>query len=269
MTHYRSLGGAVELLRLLQAEVDPAGARLTDLAQAAGLDKGSASRILDDLAEGELVEQDPHSGRFRLGIGLVELGWTVLRRVDLRREAQPVLAAVAARSRETVHLAVPAGRSVIYLEKIESPGAIQTRSRVGDRMPIASTGLGKAMLAFLPDAEVSGILAGGIEQRTPATITQPQGLRQDLDETRRRGYSVDREENEEGIACVGAPVFDHDGSLVASISIAGPAFRVRDGQIPELGALVAEAAAEISRRIGFVPRLGAPDVVAPPHAPRD
>ena len=266
--HYRSLSGAVELLRLMQAETDPAGARLIDLAQKAGLDKGTTSRILDDLTEGELVEQDPSSARFRLGVRLLELGWTVLQRVDLRRLALPVLVGVGAQSRETVHLAIPAGRSVIYLEKMESPGAIQTRSRVGNRMPITSTGLGKAMLAFLPEEEVSEILASGIERRTAATLTEPEGLRRDLDETRRRGYSIDREENEEGIACVGAPVFDHRGLVAASISIAGPAFRMSEQRFQELGALATEAANEISRRMGAPPRLDAP-ALPPPHAPAD
>ena len=253
MPHYRSLSGAIVLLGLLQNQTDPAGARLTDLAHESGLDKGTTSRILDDLAEGELVNQDAGSGRFSLGIRLAELGSTVLQRFDLRREAHPILVELAGLSQETIHLAVPAGPSVIYLEKIESPGAIQTRSRVGDRMPITSTGLGKAMLAFMPDGVAERILADGIVRRTTATLTTPEELRRDLGRTRVRGYSIDLEENEEGIACVGAPVFNHDSLLIASVSIAGPAFRFGDHRIDELGRLVEKAAHRISRRMGAPP----------------
>jgi IclR family acetate operon transcriptional repressor len=120
-------------------------------------------------------------------------------------------------------------------------------------MPAHSTGIGKAILAHLRPDELGHALPEKLEQRTPATITDRERLVRHLADIRRRGYSTDNVENEDGIRCVGAPVFDHSGRVCAGVSVAGPATRVTVDRFLELGGLVREAATAVSRRIGYVP----------------
>src|SRR5579875_2263944 len=148
-----TLARASAILWVLKEEASPRGLRLTEIAQRTGLEKSTTYRLLAALMERDLVEQDPDSERYRLGIGLVELGMTVLRRLDVREEALPILRDLVEHVQETVHLGVARGGHVVYLEKVECQRAFQMRSRVGERMPLYSTGLGKAILAFLPERE--------------------------------------------------------------------------------------------------------------------
>jgi DNA-binding IclR family transcriptional regulator len=117
-------------------------------------------------------------------------------------------------------------------------------------MPLHSTGIGKAILAYLSEERLELVLAGGLEQRTPGTIVTPEELRLELERIRLRGYSTDMEENEVGVRCVGAPIFDHSLRVVGGISIAGPVFRFTQQRVAELGLQVVGTAQEISRRLG-------------------
>lgn len=238
------------ILRVLKSERSVRGARLTEIAQQCGLEKSTTHRLLAALAAEGLVEQDSESERYRLGLTLLELGMEVHRRLDVREEALPVLRSLAEQAEETVHLGVSRGAHVVYLEKVESPHAFQMRSRVGERMPLYSTGIGKAILAFGGESEIATVLAAGLEARTPRTVTDDEQLRQELQRIRVRGYSTDMEENEEGVRCVAAPVFDHRLNVVGAISIAGPIFRFSEQRMTELGNHVVAAAQEISRRLG-------------------
>jgi DNA-binding IclR family transcriptional regulator len=142
---------------------------------------------------------------------------------------------------------------VVYIDKVESPQAVRMFSRVGHTMPAYSTGIGKAILAFLSPNQLQDALPPRLTARTPATITNRSELRKHLKEIRLRGYSTDDIENEEGIRCVGAPVIDHTGAVCAAISVAGPATRVTSDKFEQLGSLTRTTAQDISERIGFFP----------------
>lgn len=238
------------ILRALKEDRSSRGARLTEVAQRCGLEKSTTHRLLAALVAEGLVDQDAESERYRLGLTLLELGMEVHRRLDLREEAIPVLRSLADRARETVHLGVARGHDVVYLEKVGSPHAFQMRSRVGERMPLHSTGIGKAILAFSEEGDLAAVLAAPLEGRTPHTITVESELREELQRIRARGFSMDMEENEESIRCVGAPIFDHRLHVAGGISIAGPIFRFSEQRMAELGTYVVAAAQEISRRLG-------------------
>jgi IclR family acetate operon transcriptional repressor len=255
----RTVSRASVILRALRADRFTRGLRLTEIAQQCGLEKSTTHRLLAALAADDLVEQDPETERYRLGIALLELGMAVYRRLDIRQEALPILRSLADRAEETIHLGVARGGHVVYLEKVESPHAFQMRSRVGERMPLYSTGVGKAILAYATAAELEAVLADGLTRRTPNTITDPVELRHELERIRLRGYSTDMEENEDGVRCVGAPVFDHRLTVAGAISIAGPAFRFSEKRMTELAGHIVVAAEEISRRLGCT---------ASPHAVR-
>jgi DNA-binding IclR family transcriptional regulator len=242
----RALG---TLLRI--GESGSRGLTLAECSAALGYSKPTVHRILRTLAGRGFVSVDGERGRYTLGVANLRLGMAFLEQLDLRQEALPILRDLGERTGETIHLGVLDGSDVVYIEKVESRHAVRMFSQIGRTMPAHSTGIGKAILAYLPDDELEEALPERLEARTPATLTDRRRLLDHLAATRRRGYSTDEIENEEGIRCVGAAVFDHTGAVRAGISVAGPESRVTPERMPELGQLVRTAAFEISRRIGF------------------
>jgi DNA-binding IclR family transcriptional regulator len=240
-------------LRVL-IKVSESGAEGLSLAECTallGYSKPTTHRIMRTLAGHGLLRNDGERGVYTLGLTTLRLGMDFLEQLDLRREALPLIRELAERTGETVHLGILDGAEVVYIEKVESSHAVRMFSRIGHRMPACSTGLGKAILAFLPREEVETILPERLPRRTPSTITDRAAFVAHLADLRRLGYSTDNIENEEGIRCAGAPVFDHTGAVCAAISIAGPASRVTPERFPELGTLVRDTAQRISARIGY------------------
>jgi IclR family acetate operon transcriptional repressor len=238
-------------------EVANAGERGLTLSECAGVlgySKATTHRILRTLTRHGFLRFDDDRGTFMLGVTNLRLGIDFLERIDLRREALPVLRRLVGRAGETVHLGRLSGTDVVYIEKVESAQAVRMYSRVGDTMPAYSTGLGKAILAFLDEEALQRHLPAELAARTPKTIVDPTALRRELAATRKRGYSIDDVENEEGIRCAGAPVFDHGGVVQAGISVAGPASRMTRERLAALGPLVREAADEISATVGHRPQ---------------
>ena len=246
----RTISRSAAILQTLKANPSPRGVRLTEVSQRCGLEKSTTHRLLAALVVEGLVERDVETGRYRLGLGLLELGMAVHQRLDIRVESLPILRSLADRAEETIHLGVARGPHVVYVEKVESPHAFQMRSRVGERMPLYSTGIGKAILAYAGEDELATVLTNGLEPRTPHTITDPTELRTELQRVRVRGYSTDMEENEDSVRCVAAPIFDHRLSVVGAISIAGPVFRFPEQRMVELAVYVVGAAQEVSKRLG-------------------
>src|SRR5581483_11122151 len=208
------------------------GLTLAECSASLGYSKPTAHRILRTLAARGFLRVDRERGLYSLGPANLRLGMAFLDQLDLRSEALPILRQL----RE---------------QTVESEHAVRMFSRIGSTMPAYSTGVGKAILASLPPDELEQALPERLEARTPRTIVDRAKLRRHLAEVRRRGYSTDDIENEDGIRCVGAPVFDHSGHVCAGISVAGPATRVTPERFAELGLLVQEAAATISWRLGY------------------
>ena len=147
------------------------------------------------------------------------------------------------------------GREIIYLDKVESRQAVRLNSQIGNASPAFCTGVGKAALSTLDTAALEAVLAGMEFRRfTPHTITDRSSFIAELDRIRKSGIAFDREEHEPGIRCVAAPVFDESRSLVAGVSVTGPAYRVSEAQLSEWAPLVVEAArailGDLSARLG-------------------
>lgn len=228
------------------------GLTLADCTALLGFSKPTTHRILRTLASRGFLRLDPKRGVYTLGVANLRLGMAFLEQLDLRAEALSLLRELADRTGETVHLGILDGSDVVYIEKVESRHPVRMFSHVGRTMPAYSTGVGKAILAYLPSDQLESAVPARLEARTPATITDKAQLIRHLGEVRGRGYSIDDVENEDGIRCVGAPIFDHTAAVRAGISVAGPETRVTVARAPELGALVRETALAVSRRIGFV-----------------
>jgi DNA-binding IclR family transcriptional regulator len=174
--------------------------------------------------------------------------------LDLPELARADLRELSQTSQETVHLAILDGTEMLYVDKVDSPQSVRMHSVIGTRNPLHCTAMGKAVLAFLPAEECVALLNHiTFTPRTSNTITDEKVLLAHLERVRANGFAVDDMENEEGIRCVGAPIFDHTGSVTAAISISGPAYRLSDSRLQELSAVVVETGEAISGKLGYQP----------------
>jgi DNA-binding IclR family transcriptional regulator len=225
---------------------------LAELAEHIKLHKSTIHRLLMILESHRMVERDPQTGRYHLGLRLFELGTIAIGSFNVRERAGKFLERVLYEVDETVHLCVLDSGEVLYLEKIEPTRSVRMASRIGRRNPAHCTAVGKAMLARLSEREVDDIIRRhGLQRFTPGTITTPAELRVELQAIRDRGYSVDNEEIEEGVRCVAAAVIDHAGRPLAAMSVSAPAFRLPMDKVPMVAQSVTRAAQELSEECGY------------------
>jgi len=244
------LDRAVAILDLLWQHGKELNAQ--EISEQIRVNKNTVRRLLKALAYHRLLEEDERTGRYRLGMKLFELGSSVVARLDIRARARPYLERLVLETGETAHLCILDRGEVLYLDKHEPTRTMRIPSEVGRRNPAYCTAVGKALLAYLPEEELEELVRRhGLRAYTPHTITTLVELKRELARVRERGYAVDNEEFEEGLKCIGAPVRDYSGQVVASISIAGPAFRLTEERIPVLAHSVQEVARELSEELGY------------------
>lgn len=244
------LDRAIGLLDVLATS--QTGLQLAEISNRLGLHKSTVHRLLAVLEQYRLVEKSA-SGKFHLGLKLFELGTQAVAGLDLRERARPHLEKLAFEASETVHLCVLDAGEVVYLEKVEPERSVRLSSSVGRRNPAHCTAVGKAILAHLPESEVDTIIhQRRLPEFTKYTITTPVALKSELEKVRTVGYARDWEEHEYGVNCLGAPVRDYSGNVVAAVSISGPAFRVNDKSLGVLSGAVIAAAAALSADLGFI-----------------
>jgi len=225
---------------------------LTQICRTLRIPKSTTFSILETLEAERIVEKDEPTGTFSLGIRLLELGQEAQKNFELRKVASPYLQQLNHALDETVHLTVLDDDEVLYVECFDSSKRLRTYSVIGIRGPLHCTAVGKAILAFLDDDQKIRLVNRlELVKFTPNTITERKALLEDLDLVRRRGYSVDDVEHEEGVRCVGAPVYDNKGRACASISISGPTQRITKERVEELAARAKETARYISERLGY------------------
>lgn len=222
---------------------------VTEIAHQLGLSKAAVHRILASLRGRHFVELDETTRRYRLGHAAFEVGLSYLERVDVRALAAPELAWLSGRTQETATLSVLSGDSRIYVDQVTPPREIVMSVPLGQRFPLHAGSSSKALLAFLTEDEVQRHLAGSLSALTPSTRTDPDELHSDLDRVRRQGFATSAGERQAGATSVAAPVFDHGGRPVASISICGPAERLAPS-LAEAAELLVEATARVSARMG-------------------
>ena len=244
-----SVSTAVRLLKAFSEEQVEIG--ISDLAKRLGVAKSTVHRLAVTLVADGMLERNPDSGKYRLGIALFRLGSLVRQRMTLSNEARPLLRELREKINETVHLAVLDGSNIMYVYNLESTQAIRMRSDVGVRKPAYCTAEGQAMLAFQPPAAVEQVIRGGLPARTPQTITDGDALRKALETVRQRGCAIEDEESELGMRCIAAPIRNDNGEVVAAMGIAGPVSRLTRKAVAGLIPHVVETAAAISARIGY------------------
>lgn len=250
----RSVDRAVDVLEYLARN---GWSGVTDVGSALGVHKSTAFRVLATLEARGLVEQHADSGKYHLGFGLVHLARAVTVGPDLTRYAQPTCERLASATGESVTLAVLEGDAVVTIDQVISDSSVVTQSWLGRRTPLHATSHGKVFLAYLPERVRARIVDGPHERFTESTLTDPDELLDCIAAVRERGYATTRQELEPGLDSAAAPVFGDDGSVVASVALSGPTYRIDDARLEELGRIVRVAGAEISRRFGFVGSAGA------------
>lgn len=246
----RSLAKAIETLELFSIE-RPAWS-LGELSDATGYPKTTLRTILATLEQFGYITRI--GTKYALGsatIGLSQSAWV---NVEIRDRAAPGLRELADAVGESVYLTVPERYRLLYIYAIESSHRLEARSAIGDHAYFHSTSVGKAMLAFLPTEERDRILdQTGLPRRTSTTITERGRFEREMAETRERGYSIDRSENEPDTYCIGAPLRAAGGTVIASCSISGNTPAVVYQRQEELAAKLLSAADAISKRLGYVP----------------
>ncbi len=228
------------------------GMGVTELAFLLGLNKSSIFKLLSTLAAHGFIEQDQETKKYKLGYKYLELSSMLLESLDLRTQAKPYLKELESATNEVIHLVVYDQGEVVYIEKLEGNETLRTHSKVGKRASMHCTSVGKVILAHLPEDETAEIIAKkGLEKHTENTITDPNIFLNELQKVRKQGYGIEVEENEEGITCIAAPIFDHKGDITAAVSISGPSTRMTAKRLEELMPLITETSKTISARLGY------------------
>ncbi len=218
------------------------------------MDKSTVYRFLASLINLGFVYQDPQTEKYGLTLKLFEIGMSVLERLELWREAEPVVKEIARVTGETVHLATLDENDLVYLGKVESMRTLRVSmmSRVGRSAPAYCTGVGKTLLAYLPRKQLDHILRKEKRVRyTDKTIVSRADLDRELSSIREKGYAIDNEEHEIGVRCVAAPVRDNNSAVCGAVSVSVPTVRLPNREIPRYRDIVVQAAEEISRKIGY------------------
>ena len=232
------------------------------LVRASGYPRPTVHRIVAALLAERLLVEVPRSNGLGLGPRLIQLASRSWGRSELRLVAVDELKRLRDRTGETVHLAVPNGNTMVYIEKLESPSAVRMASRIGTSVSLHSTAVGKAYMAALTPEALEPLLKGlALPRYTPHTVADRAALRKQLETTRARGWSVDSEENEAGIFCFGGVIRGHRGLPVAAISVSTLLYRQKENPEQAYVAPLLEACAAISARIAETPSLSAADML--------
>lgn len=220
---------------------------------AASLDESPATvyRILVTLETRELVEFDSTEQLWFIGPRAFIVGSRFLRRTGLVERARPILRRLMETTGETANLGIVQGSSVLFVSQVETHASIRAFFPPGTLSPLHASGIGKALLSEMPDERLETILKNGpLETFTPHTLSDPDALRDDLREIRRRGYAIDREEKNLGMRCIAAPVFDVHGEAVAGLSVSGPSSRMESGDTGRLSEAVMRSARDLTDTLG-------------------
>src|SRR5262249_53356046 len=213
--------------------------------------KSTTHRLLASMKEVGLLDQDRERDRYRLGLKLFEFGNIVLANMDLHREARPFVETLTRLSGHVVHLAVFDGHQAVVIHRSDPSPEGSMPATFIEAAPTHCTSVGKAILAFQPEAVVRRLVAMGLKRYTENTITDPKKLEIELARIHRRGYAIDNAEHQHGLRCVGAPIRDQSGRVFAALSVSGPARRIDLEGAKTFANMVIHHANAISANLGY------------------
>lgn len=227
------------------------GLSLTDVGQRVGLAPSTTHRLLSTLERMGYVFQAGDLGLWYVGLQAFTVGASFLSARDWVAQSHPYMRRLMEQAGETANLAILDGTEAVFIDQVQCRETMRTIVRIGSRVPLHASGVGKAIFATLPDEQIDAILkVKGLPRITENTITSPETMWASLRVIRQRGFSFDDEEHLVGTRCVASPIYDEHAESFGAISLAGPVSRLPDARIKQLGPVVAHIAEEISRKLG-------------------
>ncbi|HEY2818839.1 MAG TPA: IclR family transcriptional regulator C-terminal domain-containing protein [Casimicrobiaceae bacterium] len=247
--HVQSLTRGLSILECLaKAE---GGLTLTDVANRAELAPSTTHRLLSTLERMRYVYQAGELGRWYIGLQAFTVGSSFLASRDFVAQSHPYMRRLMEQSGETANLGILDGTEAVFVDQVQCREMMRTIVKLGSRVPLHASGVGKAIFASLPDEQIDAILkVKGLPRITENTITSPETMWASVRVIRQRGWSFDDEEHAVGTRCVAAPIYDEHAETLGAISLAGPSSRLPDARIKQLGPVVAHTAEELTKRLG-------------------
>ena len=227
------------------------GLTLTDVAQRVQLAPSTAHRLLSTLEKMGYVYQAGDLGRWYVGLQAFTVGTSFLANRDFVAQSHPYMRRLMEQSGETANLGILEGTDAVFIDQVQCREMMRTIVKLGSRVPLHASGVGKAIFASLSDEQIDAILkVRGLPRITENTITSPETMWASVRVIRQRGWSFDDEEHAVSTRCVAAPIYDEHAEPLGAISLAGPSSRLPDARIKQLGPIVAHTAEELTRRLG-------------------
>lgn len=246
----QSVDRAVSVLEILARD---GSAGVSDVAAEIGVHKSTAFRLLAALEERDLVEQNTERGKYQLGFGVLRLASAIPARLDMVRQAQPVLDDLAQRLDETINLAVVREHYSVHVQQALGSAAVASQNWVGQLTPLHATSSGKILLAYMTEDRLSDVLdTAGLKSYTEHTLTSRKALLEQLARAREEGFATAFEELETGLNAAAVPVRDHTGAVVGALSASGPAYRFDKARIEAVAGDLKAAGDRISQRLGWL-----------------
>lgn len=229
---------------------------ITDIAERSKLNVSTVHRLLGTLVVKGFVEQEPESTKYKLTMKLFKMGNAALYNIDIKDIARPYMQELVERCNETVNLSILDGTEVVYIDQLESTNMVIVKMfvKVGSKGPAHCTSSGKVLLANQPEDKLNNTL-DKIEMKsyTNETITNKELFKKELEKVRQQGYAFSLGERDDAVRCVAAPIYNHEGRVVAAISVSGPANRITNSYLNhELIPIVLDVANKISAKLGFI-----------------
>jgi IclR family KDG regulon transcriptional repressor len=246
----QSLDRALQILDLFD-EYTPS-LKITEISKKMSLHKSTLHSLLKTLIKHGYMAQEEESGKYKLGLKLIEKGQLLLQSLDIRTVANKNLSELSKDTGQTAHLVILNGKEGVYLDKVEGEKAAIRYSRLGGRVPLHCSAVGKILAAFQTDEKMHDLLLEyTFAPRTSNTILEKNDFIRELGVVRKRGYAIDNQENEPGVRCVAAPVFDHSGQVAAAISLSTMTSSVDDVELNKYIEKLLKEATAISLLLGF------------------
>jgi IclR family transcriptional regulator, KDG regulon repressor len=225
---------------------------ITEISKRMNLHKSTIHSLLKTLQAHCYIKQNKENGKYSLGLKLFERGYYVIENMDLRTNARKYLELLSFQTKNTVHLVLLDGQEGVYIDKVEGHGVTVFYSKIGRRVPLHTSAVGKALVAFKDDSEIENILTNyQFTKRTDKTIMNKEEFLSELQSVRNKGFAVDNEENETGIFCLAVPIMDHTDKVIAAISMSLSSAKVKDEIIDEYKTLLKETGEQISVSLGY------------------
>lgn len=246
----QTLDRTLDIIELLA--VTPNGMGVTEIGHKLGLHKSTVYRLINALVRRGYLEKE-QNGLYKIGLKFIEISGLYLRQIELKTEAVPFMRHLSELTGQVTHLAILDETEVVYIEKIDVLQSLRMYSQIGKRVSIHCSALGKVLLSA-QDSDYRERILEKIKytRYTENTITDSAVLRKELEQARQKGWAVDNEEHEYGIRCIAAPIRDFTGKVIAALSITGSKNIISPGKDEYYGKLVAEAADNISKRLGYI-----------------